>query len=333
MKRISFKHVEKILPIIGIILFIYIISDIGIYKILETFLIIPPYFFIIALVLFVPKLLIATKKWKMICDVQKIPVSYKYLAHLYLISIFYGSVTPSGIGFHIRMYFLARKTKVFFEKCIANSIVEGTLTLIAGTFLSVIGSLLIFSVYPSIFPILFVIFLFYVIIFVFFMGKKRGGSVINYIIKPFIPSKYKTNIQDSIELLYEDLPKLKDTILPFFLDCIVWIIAAIQVYILSLNYALNIPFHLFILISITSVIVATMVPITIGGIGVREGVFVLLLAPFGVPSDVAFVLSFAGFLVKNLIPGVIGMIFAIGIHLPVKSSFDEELDEISNLKD
>ena len=164
MKKISFKHIEKILPIIGIILFIYIISDIGIYKIIDTFLIIPFYFFIIALVLFVPKLLIATKKWKMICDIQKIPVSYRYLAHLYLISIFYGSVTPSGIGFHIRMYFLARKTKVYFEKCIANSIVEGTLTLIAGTFLSVVGSLLIFSVYPSILPILFVVFLFYFII-------------------------------------------------------------------------------------------------------------------------------------------------------------------------
>jgi len=324
LKKSLLNHLEKILPIIGIILFIYIIADIGIQKIVDTFLIISPLFFIASLLLFIPKLLLATKKWKIICNAQKIPVSYQYLAHLYLISIFYGSVTPSGIGFHIRMYFLAKKTKVAFEKCISNSFIEGSLTILAGTFLSVIGSLFIFHNYPSFLLILLSVFFFYVIVFVFFMEKKRGSSFIRFVIKPFIPKRYKDNIEDSIGLLYEDLPRFRDTIIPFLLDCIIWIIAATQVYVLSLNYNLHIPYHIFILISITTVIIATLVPVTIGGLGVREGAFVLLLQPFGVPADIAFVLSFAGFLTKNLIPGAIGMIYAIIVHLPMQSILNNE---------
>ena len=67
------------------------------------------------------------------------------------------------------------------------------------------------------------------------------------------------------------------------------------------------------------VIIATIIPLSIGGIGIREGAFVLFLSTYGVSNDVAFVLSLAGYLVKNLIPSSIGMILAFAAKLPIKT--------------
>ena len=53
-----------------------------------------------------------------------------------------------------------------------------------------------------------------------------------------------------------------------------------------------------------------LIPISIGGLGIREGSLVILLLAFGVKQEVAFVISIAGFFVKLVIPSIVGMIIA-----------------------
>ena len=308
---ISFKHITKIIPIIGLALFGYIIYDIGIEKILFSFSAISWYYYIISLLVFLPKLLLSTFKWRYICNIQRIPTALSQLLQLFLIGLFFGSVTPGGIGLHLRIYYLKQQSKVTFEKCLTNSIIDGTLNLLAGVFLAFLGSLFLFSKFPSFLPIILIFFIIYFIAFLFFMEKKRGSTFFNFIIKPFIPKRYKENLDDSLDLMYEDLPTLSQTILPFILEIAIWIIAATQVFILAQSYDLTIPYIEFVLISIISVVVANMIPISIGGLGVREGVFVVLLGSYGVAYEIAFVLSLAGFLVKTLIPGLIGLLLSI----------------------
>jgi len=86
--------------------------------------------------------------------------------------------------------------------------------------------------------------------------------------------------------------------------------AAIQVYIIAQAFLINITFYEFILISIISVVISNILPISIGGLGIREGAFVFLLSKFGVQSEIAFVISISGFFVKILIPGLIGLIIS-----------------------
>jgi uncharacterized membrane protein YbhN (UPF0104 family) len=50
-------------------------------------------------------------------------------------------------------------------------------------------------------------------------------------------------------------------------------------------------------------------PITIGGLGLREGVAALMLNSFGVSPAIAVTASFLLFCVNNLLPGAIGFIF------------------------
>lgn len=308
LKNISVKHITRLIPIIGLLLLTYIIYTIGIEKIILSFSMIPWYFYLIALIVFLPKLFLSALKWKYICDKQKITTNIRNLIRLFLIGMVFGAVTPGGLGLHIRIYYLKAQSKTTFEKCLANSIIDGTLNLLAGVLIAVIGSVIIFSRFPSFLPIILGFFLLYLAAFLFFMEKRRGSTFLNFIIKPFIPERFKTNLDTSMDMMYEDLPSLSQTILPFLLEIAIWVIAATQVYILALSFNLPIPYLDFILISTISVVISNMIPLSIGGLGIREGVFVVFLSSYGVPHEISFVLSLAGFLVKTLIPGLIGLL-------------------------
>lgn len=308
MKTNILKHATRIVPIIGIILFGYIIYNIGIEKILFSFTKIYWYYYAIALLIFLPKLALSTIKWKYICDKQKIVIKKLQLLQLFLIGLFFGSVTPGGIGLHIRIYYLKQQSKASFEKCLTNSFIDGTLTILSGVFLATLGTILLFSKFSSFLPIILIFFIIYLAVFLFFMEKRRGSGFFNFIIRPLIPKKYQTNIDNYLDLMYEDLPRLRDTIIPFLFDITIWIISATQVYILALSFNIPVSYGEFILISIISVVVVSIIPISIGGLGVREGLFVVMLGAYGVAYEVAFVLSLAGFIVTALIPGLIGLL-------------------------
>jgi uncharacterized protein (TIRG00374 family) len=308
--KLILKQLSKFIPLVGIILLIYIIYDIGIQDIIHSFSLISPLFFILAAIFTIPRLFIASYKWKYLLKKQKIEVSIFNVLKIYLIGIFYGSLTPGGFGLHIRIYYLKKLINPSFEKCIASSFIDGTIRILSGLFLAIIGSILFISTYPEIFPVVLVFLIFYLTVFIFFMEKKRGGKFLNFFIKPFLPDKYKVNMKDSIDLLYEDLPRLRDTIIPFLVDIIIFFIAAVQTYVIALGLNINIPIFDFLIISITSVVISSVIPITIGGLGVREGFFVLMLSVYGISSDIAIVISLAGFLVKIVIPGIIGLIYS-----------------------
>jgi len=310
IEKIKLKNIGKLFPIIGIIIFIYIITDIGIEKIGSAFSSIPLEYFLLALLLFIPRWLLSSYKWYFISKKQKMDFKLFFLSKIFLITLFLGSITPGAIGLHLRIYYLKTKSKASLEKCLTNSLIESGLSLITGLLIAFIGSIILIELYPELPIIILPFFIFYLSVFIVLLEKRGGSKLFNILIRPFIPERYKTSIDKSVESLYQDIPKLKDMLIPFLIDIIVWIFAAIQVYIIAQAFLINITFYEFILISIISVVISNILPISIGGLGIREGAFVFLLSKFGVQSEVAFVISISGFLVKILIPGLIGLVIS-----------------------
>lgn len=54
---------------------------------------------------------------------------------------------------------------------------------------------------------------------------------------------------------------------------------------------------------------STILPLTIGGVGIREGAAILFLKPYGIPSAVAFNTFFIHFVIANVFAGLIGVAF------------------------
>ena len=192
-----------------------------------------------------------------------------------------------------------------------NSLIESGSSLIVGLFLALIGSIILIDLYPELLFVILPFFIFFLLVFIVLLEKRGGSRLFNILIRPFIPEKFRKNIDKSVESLYQDIPKLREMIIPFMIEIFVWVIAALQVYIISQAFSINISIFEFIFISIISVVISNILPISIGGLGIREGTFVYLLSKFGVVSEVAFVISLSGFLVKILIPGFIGLIISL----------------------
>jgi len=311
MEKIVFKKISRIFPIIGIILLFYMIFNIGYEKIISTFLSIPIYYYLLALLIFIPRIILFAVKWQYISKKQKMDFSLLYLLKISLISIFYGSVTPGNVGLHSRIFYLKEKSKSSLEKCISNSFIMCAVAFLSGLFLSFVGTIILIEYIPGLtFTILFT-FVIYLAVFILFMRKKVGKKIFNLFIKPIIPEKFKESLEKSIDTLYEDLPLLKDMFVPFVLEIIVLILIATQVYVISLAFSIDIPFHIFILMSITSVVIGYAIPVTVGGLGVREGAFVYLITHFDITEEIAIVISLAGFIVNTLIPGIVGWIISL----------------------
>jgi hypothetical protein len=305
--KLNRKTIGYLIPLIGLALFIYIIHSIGLKNISQTFLKIPIEYYLFSIVLTVPKVGLWVYKWRYICRLQKMEFKFLYLTRIFLITLFYGSITPAAIGFHLRIYYLQKKNYPI-GKLLANSILDTYSGFMVGSFLALIGTILIISINPGFFPLILAFFIFEVVLFVVFITKKSGSKIFNFIIKTIIPSKYKENFEGSVDILYEDIPKIRDMTWPFILEAIIWIIAATQVYIIALAFPeFNVPFHIFILLSIISVVVTGIIPISIGGLGVREGTLIALLSVYGVSPETAFVISIAGYIIKHIIPGFIGV--------------------------
>lgn len=299
------KKIIKIFPFIGVILFIYILVDIGVEKIANTFLLMPPIYFVLALSLLIPRFILHSYKWQYLCSKQKMAFPLLYLLKIFLISTFYAIITPAGIGLYSRAYFLKEKSKASWEKCISNSLIDTNLGFIIGVFLALIGSFILFDNFPGIFFILLSFFIFVFTAFIVLMKKERGDRFFRIFLRPFIPNRFREKIDKSVESLYEDLPRFRDLPIPILIETLTWIIAGSQVYILAQAFSIDIPYVTFVLIAIISTIAATL-PISIGGLGVREGTLVLLLSAYGVQPETAFAISLGGFIVKTLVPGIIG---------------------------
>jgi len=72
---------------------------------------------------------------------------------------------------------------------------------------------------------------------------------------------------------------------------------------------------IYALIAYPLVMLINILPITIGGIGVREGVSALILTKFGIPPEYAVSASFLLFCVNTLLPGLAGSLFISKIRL------------------
>lgn len=231
---------------------------------------------------------------------------YFFLLKTYFIGIFYGNVIPGGIGGHIRILYLKEKAKATLEKCLTNSMIESSSLFLSGLFVAFIGSIYLFDKAPGVLPIVTVFLCFHTTAFFVLMRKQTGSKIFKFFIKYLIPKKFKDKISDSVDALYEDIPRTRNIIISFIIHIMVRLVATTQVYMIALALGADVPFIDFFFIHALAVVAIGILPISPGGVGIREGMFIYLLAPYGVAPEIAFTISFTGFLAKMLIPSCIG---------------------------
>ena len=310
-----FKHLKKILPIIGITIFFYLIYTSDVEEIKTIINSMNPFFIIIALVLTLPRILLRNYAWQIIQKEQNIHIDYWESLKIFLIGFFYCSITPGYIGHLMRVPYLKEHTKQPYGKLFINTLIETIIHSISLYILISIGLILVVGLTPEIknITILWIIWIMInIIVIYYFISKDRGEKLLYSLIKVIVIKKLSKNLKRFISTFYTDFPRIKKLTIPLLIGIITWIIAFTQEYMFVIAFSLDIPYLYFILLFPIANIVG-FIPVTFAGIGTREAAAILIFTTLftNISKEEILLVSLFGFLVVDIFTGLIGFIVSL----------------------
>lgn len=302
---------KLLLSFIGFFILAYIIYSLDVEKIITSFLSIDPVYILYSLLLTIPLLLIRNVTWQIILKEQKIFIGFFYTLKIYLIGVFYGSITPGFSGQIMRVPYLKEKTQEPYGKLFINTIIETFVHSFSLYGMMIIGAILVIGTIPELLPITFSVFLVFCLLAVYFSKKEWGEKFFKILIQALIPKKLKHHLNAFVGSFYRDFPRFHRMILPYILGIITWIIVFSQEYLILLGLGLEIPYFMFLLL-FPIANVAGFIPITFSGLGTRELTAIFLFTSmFPVAEEQILVLSLVGLVVTDLFLAILGFFLSL----------------------
>jgi uncharacterized membrane protein YbhN (UPF0104 family) len=256
-----------------------------------------PETFIAAVGMYIAATYLSSMRWNLLIPQD---METKRLFSLYMIGSFFNAYMPGIIGGDaVKAYYLSKvlkgqKSEVRSQK--SEKIEEASLTVaIASVFMDrYIGFSALLTISIIAFPFGFkylegtaVKWLMPVVLVAFILGgviifKFRLGEGVKFLFRIY---EYFQIYSRKRYVLFK----------AFLYSVVIQIFGIISIYILSKGISLNISF-LSLLVFVPIIILISFIPVSISGIGLREGAFVIFLGTIGVPSDLAMTLSILWFL-------------------------------------
>ncbi len=300
----------KLLPMVGLFILVYIIYKTGIKNIYDTFLTANPYYILISFIVLLLSMFLLAFKWFVILKFQNINVGLWYIFKLYMIGVFYGTISPARSGSIIRASYLANKTNRPVGEYLSSILLERIMDLFVILIFSIIGCILLSKYLSNWLPAILVSFFIFLILSVFLFKKNLNKLFLQFIYKFLIPERFKEKSKEIYHAFYSNLLSIKKIIICLLLTIITWSFLGIYLFILSKAYSINISlFYMILILAITTVI--SLIPITVGGLGTREASLIFLFSLFNVPSVKAVSLSFLSLLISGVFIPLIGFLFSI----------------------
>ncbi len=300
------KHLIRLA--LGIALLVLVISQVDIGQVLELLRNVEPVWLVIGFGLALPGVLISTLKWMILLRVQGIRgFPFLRLWKLYFLGIFFSSFLPTEVGGDaVRSYFVGRPYGKVPE-ALAAVFIERVTGFAAVIVYAVLGSLLNWSLANQ-FGLSLVSFgaLLALVVGVPALAHPRLGL---WLEKRPLETRFGW-VWDKLRSFQQGLSLYGQSGVLTIAMIISFVNQAMSILIVyAFGVAIGAQIDLQVLLLIVPIILLIgVLPITISGLGIREGAFVVLLTAVGVSADQAFavaLLSRLGLVLPALVGGVL----------------------------
>lgn len=298
MKKTDFLKI-----IITVIVIILIFQQVGINEVVNTLAGMNLLLVIIAVLLSqIPHLLIPILRWREILNKLNEKISTKELTKYAIIGYTFSLITPSKAGDFLRAWYL-KKEKVPLWKGITSILLDRASEIIMLSIISAVGLVFITDL-PLIIQILPVII---VTAFIILLNER----ITRKIISPFKNLLKKLTKKESFEEMYETIIAFikdkKEIIKILLITSTEFIIFFVQIKIVFLATGLEVP--IIYIMAFTSIsALSTLIPITLSGYGVREGVAIFLFSSIGIPASTTLAVYLIGVFISQTITAIPGVI-------------------------
>lgn len=274
-------------------------------------------------------LFLKTYRWSLALKKQKINLSLIRMITIYATSSFWGIITPGKIGELIKILFIQNK-EVSFARASVSVILDRLFDIVMLLFFGIV-SVIYFAKYFLIYDNL-IIYLVMLALFVllFFLMRKSFWNVIKKIIRYVIPrDKYNSLLGEWNVFLVEF--KYVATMTYYrmtLITLLVYLCYYLQIYIIALGFGVSISFF-YLALCLTGATIISLLPISIGGLGTKEAVFIFFLSKVSVSAELATLISlmdstFLSLILLGSIMIVFSIITKMKISKPIKLSQETE---------
>jgi len=308
------QKATKYIPIIGILLFIWIIFNIGFERLAEIFGTINPVYLLMIFPVIAVNILLKAVRWKRILGI----IGFKYsIRDSYIVTvtgIFAGILTPGRIGEFVRALYL-RNAGLSLGRALLSVFLDRLLDVLVLVFFGA-ACLIWFNITFSaeVVSLGLILILLVLVVFLTYLMTKRKYIVIliRPLYKKFFPEKHKEKIRLNFDDFYSHMVtfrgRRKDLALLIAVTFISWLLVAFQTYLLALSLSINISYFVFVLI-VPILTLVELMPVSVSGLGTREATMIFLLSFFGISAEIAVAFS------------VLYLIFNLWIFVPVGALF------------
>ncbi|HLD15026.1 MAG TPA: lysylphosphatidylglycerol synthase transmembrane domain-containing protein [Candidatus Nanoarchaeia archaeon] len=289
--------ITKILPLIGIFIFILVITKVGIKEILVTLSAAKVSYLLFALVISFFTVLLQAYKWHMIVKGQNYHIPFIYAIKVQFISLFYGTITPGKLGSFIKVHYLHKKIGRNYGTCLPSVLMERFLDLFVVTLLSLLGAFLVIKDYSNVLLEITTVLIFAFFVIYIFSNKEMTAKVLRFVFNFLVPARFKDKAKELFQGFYEATIHPKHLLVPFILTVITWVTIYMQLYLVALSLNIVVPLYYFVpIMSIVTMI--GLIPVTISGLGTREIAMIALFDKYYVVPKTVVAMSLAGLIIS-----------------------------------
>lgn len=282
------KKVRVIKLIISILALLYLFSflDIGLLK--ELILKTDKTLFILSVLLAFFRVVIGGMRWNALLKIKKYNFSIFKLTKYYFIGMFFGFFLPTAIGGDVARGFYLFNQGVRKKEVASSIIVERFFGMLSLVVISMLATSFCDKIIHNNQIKIMIIGLSIVFFLVFYFLFHLKSIYLSNLVPRSIIEKIKP-----VKNLLEDIRtyNYSNTLwLCLIISIIFQILGIISIYLVALALGSSEEF-IYFLIFVPIVWLTSMIPVTLNGLGVREGAFVILFAGIGMPKEMCMAIS------------------------------------------
>ncbi len=306
-------RLSKILPVIGLALFVFIIARAGPLKIVQVLSDVDLYYLLLSIGMVALVTVLKGFKWKMVIGMHGCDYRFSQSVRVWLIGALTGIITPGRAGDLIRALYLNKHCKGL-GRCISTVVIDRAIELAVALVFASFG-IVLFSAWFGESALLYVVITFVVIGFAL-LGLMFRKSFMRRALRPifrvFVPARHEDRMRASFHEFYGsmgDIRKRRGSLAAVSIFSVgIWLIQILEVQIFALALGIQID-YLYMLAVLSIVVIIELIPVSVSGIGTRDAFLVFSLGLIGVSPELAIALSIVYLVLGYWINAAMGLFF------------------------
>ena len=286
---------SRLLPLIGIVIFLYLLSSINLPEVAHIILKVNLLIFGIAILVTAVDITLKAFKWKLIFSIYNIPVPYSRFLSSWIIGLSLSMITPGKVGDFGKAYYL--KDKAPLGKSLTTVMAARIIDLITLFILAIIGLTIFATTYsPNTIILTITYFLFAVFLIGITLLSKQ--SIATRILKPFfvrlVPSRYKPILTSVYGDFYSGvgliLGRKKMLVFVILITLLIWLGTVLALFLVAQSLGFDIPYD-FLLIVFPVITLLEALPISFSGVGTRDATLIFFFGFIMLSAEAALSIS------------------------------------------